>query len=220
MNNKLLIFITLFISSFFFLFNENVKADSYTDLDYNVDVNSVITDDFLELRKNVINYANENKYNYIIYSGFAYFTNISDFTGLQNWNNIPIVESCRINGTSLGSCTSSSSVSISGFNIKSILDSTVNLYYSGDFKRIKYLEKEYLIDNVNPCPSVYKIYMDINNIPTDEEQQKNIVSDFYLITISKLEYLSSVFIDNYIFLVIITIFILIFIFKLIFRRLL
>lgn len=242
---KVLLTMILFISSFF-LFNLNVNAATY---DRNLTENdfSLINDDFLDFRNQVLYFVGETK-NYIIYyESSQYKAIISDidssysieFGGFNyncwfKFNNFDLYIYKNKTLTFDSSITSSkqimainSAASPSYFyldsNLSSITSTTGSNYYY-----LKYNGSSYSLPWKSA--SLYNIYLKNFTPPEEPEpeepepedsyiEEKNLLSSFYTVSIEKISYLANEFATNYIFLTILGVFVLIFTIEL-FRRLL
>ena len=212
---KLLIIMTLFISSFF-LFNGDVKAD-VTISDGEID--TYITDDFLAsldvinsrgYKVVVINYT--DSYRYFIFndsSTVSISSTLFKVTGVT-WY--------KWSGTGFSILTSNYSISY-GLSAIKIIYSSFDVFPTNAFNVI-YNDLTYSVGPDKNFITYYDIYEDLNSVPEENPHQPEIdkLSNFYSLVIDKLSYLAEAIVSNYIYLSIIVIFILIFIFKLIFRR--
>lgn len=219
---KLLIIMTLFMSSFFLFSLEDVKAD----VTFTVDVKSCINDDFFVIRDNIIN-TYGSTYDYIFvyektnnrYS--LYLFDSSDTVYLQG-------NSLQIRGADFYTSPLTNvnwrfnlTISSTSFYVddkKIILDSSMDIFTNGGSFNIYYNDFSYVASKTESFPTYYKIYLDILEIEAPHNQQLSMLQSFYNIVIEKLGYLGEILVNNYIYLSIIVIFMLIFVFKLIFRR--
>lgn len=218
---KLLIIITLFMSSFFLFCNKEVKADITIS---DTDIDTYITDDFLVMRDEVINQF--TNYDYVIFtrSDNSYIILIFESTDTITLD----ISSISFKGHDWYTYSSSSfnlvftnhSVNYN-FNKIKILDSSRKLYFiSSTSFNIIYKDLVYNVNNTEPFVTYYDIYCDIHENDHSNPHQEEIdkLSNFYTLVIQKLAYLAETIASNYIYLSIIVIFILIFVFLLIFRR--
>lgn len=233
--NKLLVLISLFVSSFFlFSFSEKIKAEEVV-VDYDFDINEYITEEFLTVRDIVLNYLStsdysnyfiryqydgDNLYPYIIYLFNSAKLYTSDTSSVFYFTVDYSVYKIRRLNNEIYNSSSSSTLILPSSTFKVYLDGNVNFYSNNKTFKVNYNDLTYLVDNKNPIPFLYTIYKDINNVPEDNPHQEelNVLSNFYNTVIDKLEYISEVFVSNYIYLSILVIFLLIFVFELIFRR--
>lgn len=216
MRNKLLLLLVFFAAPFFFL-TSNAKAISYKDITLTDEKLSQINDDFYIIRNNIINYAKEKGYYYMYHSTYVQFSNISEYHG-ASWGEIPVVETCDIVNNNLTNCETLSDYIYSVSPTTLYLDLNINIYFSSFSYTYHYNTYSYTYGVDNPLPSIYSLYNGINDNAGLKNEQLLTLNNFYSIVIEKINYLSKVIISNYIYLSIITIFILVFILKLIFRR--
>ena len=242
---KLFIIITLFMSSFF-LFNFKAKAYEFNvDLDISL-INDDFynfkdkADIFI---KNDTTYSD----NYFIYiSGSTLYGVILPDNGYKPsctcysssitcWFNSSSSNTSRlildsngnvvVNGTASNRkdiyTTSSnrySPIIYSNFDFlmnKDAYISSIN-YKFGDFTLSNFFDSE---SNLYTLYDIYKEYENfIGNKDLIHKEEIDALSNFYTLCMEKLSYLANVIVDNYIYLSIIVIFLLIFVFKLIFRR--
>jgi len=224
---RLFMFFSLMISSFF-LFNSHVSADVITTTD---DVEKFITEDFLNKRNIVINFAKENNYDYLIMTDLSNSNVDPDYINYYFFD-----ENATITLTSTSIKNSSFSlykiysdnvltfihnyVNGSSYSIKNtiILDSSRKIYSSDTFN-IVYNDNTYVVDQENSYKTYYDLYMLDNVIEDPHQDELDILKSFYNICIEKIEYLSSQISYSYIYLSILAIFILIFVIELIRRYL-
>lgn len=229
---KFVLAFTILLSSFFF-FNFKVKASELT-LDISLDK---ITDTFLNIKNLSDDFIkNNNKFDtyIIIYTDdyYVYFFNNSDnrkFT-CNNYNTY-LYCSFYVNNSkyklsndilvSTGSSSSSFSSVIYESKFNNILYSSVIPLYKGsstDILNLNYNSKTLTILYEETIPLVYDLYLLSNPLDNPHQEEIEKLESFYTLCIEKLSYLANVIVDNYIYLSIIVIFIIIFVFKLIFRR--
>lgn len=223
---KLLTIITLFVSSFFFISLKEAKADEIINYDDNV--LDTINDEFFTVRDIVINFAKENSYNYLIqykYSTYyVYFIESSQTTYYSssklNFSNSINFSNYKIVNGKLQMLNESTTLTLLFTDCSTILDSSIDIYHSLVTIKINYKDRSYIVDSTNKVPTIYDIYLDINNIvptnPHQEELEK--IESFYNVIIEKLSYIGEVLVSNYMYLSIIVIFLLILVFEMIFRR--
>lgn len=214
---RLFILFSVVISSFF-IFNEDVKADITVT---SSDIEKYITEDFLYKRDIVIDFAKENNYEYFIIKDGAsisyYFVDIGTtvtlssssfklssfyYYILQSDNTFKLIAYYQ-NGSSW-------SVSSSLF-----LDMSQDLYSTNSFNII-YDNTTYVVNDTNLFMTYYDLYLLDNPIIEENPHQEEIdkIGSFYSICIDKIEYLVNEVVNNYIYLSMITIFILIFVIEL------
>lgn len=224
--NKLLLIITLFVSSFF-IFNEDVKAD-VTIADG--DIEKYITEDFLILRENAIDFAKENNYNYIFtyepsyvkhYYFYFYDKNSTYSYRYLYAPRISIKNYIIYNASNKDNYDYYNEGTNYEFNLTGtiILDVSEDIYVPDSFNII-YNDLTYIVDENNKFVTCYDIYCDLNNIVEENPHQEEIdkVTNFYTMVIEKISYLAEEISNNYILLFTIGIFIVTFVFLLIFRR--
>ena len=92
--------------------------------------------------------------------------------------------------------------------------------YNGDNSplTIVYGDYTYSYEIYKPFPSLYEIYVKSGAGGPDHTEEENILLNFYNLVIDRLSYLSTTFASNYVYLSIFVIFILVFVFELIIRR--
>ena len=232
--NKLLVLISLFLSSFF-LFSFSVSAAT-ANIDISEDTYNLINDTFFTVKEEVEEYAKNNNFNtyFITYSSNSY--NVLFYNNTNNSNFICSLSSdlsCVFykafttgsyrenSGLVVGGTTSSLIINSSSY--KNYLYSNIGLKIidsSTSLLNLNYNGRTYEFVGGDTIYSIYDIYIDINNSSVDElhKEELNILSNFYNTVIDKLDYISEVFASNYIYLSILVIFLLIFVFELIFRR--
>lgn len=236
---KVLLSLTLFMASFFFITLDKVSAATVNQ-EITSDVMSWINDDFYSFREKLIELCKENNSYYVIThynstsSSFrAYvFTNKSQFyfasvvpnveihlyfnnSNQYKWENNEIVEMSTTGSNSYYRLYHYSS-GYERFIIDSNFDLNYNLSYSIDYK---YKDLTYSVTSGTIFPTLYKIYLDENPLPTDPfEEDKEILNNFYTTIFTKISDLAISFANIYTFLLIFGIFILIFVFELIWRR--
>lgn len=226
---KLYLIITLFISSFF-LFNSYVKADYPFIVNYEDNVLELINDEFFIVRDLVIDYANKNSYNYIIwlysskYEIFFIDSSNKVFTSIgRTWfeNSTLLFDYYNINlDTKELSFLSTYRFTRPSSSISFLLDSNMDIYYNPYSLNINYKDNTYVVDSSTKLKTIYDIYLEFGGVVPDNSHQEEIekVGNFYTVVIDKLGYLAEIIVSNYIYLSIIVIFLVIFLFKLIFRR--
>lgn len=238
---KLYITFTLILSSFF-LFNYNVKADTYSfdiiDNEFNH-----FTEDFYKLRELAISNLNEEFNHYIIVYNTksnktmlrVYFFNSSSYAKISfsNSQGIRLFIEGNYKYYYLSGDNLIQQASGSGYNsilcrengttctFLDFLDTNFNLSYSSNsFLNISYNDLLYEISLGVHVPSLYEIYLDSIESSDPHKQEKEVLSNFYSLIFEKIDLLSNSILSNYIYLTIIVIFILIFLIQLIRRYLL
>lgn len=239
---KLYIMFTLILSSFF-LFNYNVKASqTYWTLDLK---SSVFTGDkFLNLRNDVINYANENNFYYLIidYSSLAvcFFNNSPNYiftkeTDSSRFSTSVLCDLLYSNGNLSSTPSKSTNYYIYNdysdtYNNTTVIDTNYPYFYldfSSDIT-IKASGCTYTLKSGDNLRGLYDYYVAKDNnctLPTYEapdphKEEKEVLSNFYSLIFEKIDLLANSILSNYIYLTIIVIFILIFLIELIRRYLL
>lgn len=230
--NKLLVLISLFLSSFF-LFSFSVSAAT-SNIDISEDTYNLINDTFFTVKEEVEEYAKNNNFNtyFITYSSNSY--NVLFYNNTNNSNFICSLSSdlsCVFykafttgsyrenSGLVVGGTTSSLIINSSSY--KNYLYSNIGLKIidsSTSLLNLNYNGRTYEFVGGDTIYSIYDIYESITLEENPHQEEFNILSNFYNTVIDKLEYISEVFVSNYIYLSILVIFLLIFVFELIFRR--
>lgn len=235
---KVLLFTILFLSSFFFFNLKDVNAAPiYKTL--KDDNFSLINEDFIKFRNQVIEFCGDLKKYVIYYDSNNYKAVIGEensfsdsyYYGLNQdgwtyFNNTDIYIYQDKTLTFVSSITSQTSIyfyissklvfldtNIPSFPVKSA--HYIVIQYENDIANTT----EYLY---NSTASLYSIYL--KHFPPLEpedpyEEEKILLSSFYVCVIEKISYLTNVFVTNYVFLTILGVFILIYVIVL-FRRLL
>ena len=238
---KLLIIMTLFMSSFFLFCNKEVKAYEYTkEIDF-FSMDTVLSlkeklDAFIETDTEYSDY-------YLIYSDFdgsiVYyiipldgsldnfsFSTDSSFFGLRYGSSIKTgndLNSIIIAGSSSSKFFYSYHKNNFSYNV---LYMNFDYYFTSGNSTITYTYNDFsVVNNLssgNKFLTLYDVYLEyqnqLGNIDEIHKEELEKVGSFYNIVIEKLGYLSETIVSNYIYLSIIVIFILIFVFLLIFRR--
>ncbi len=239
---KLFIIMTFVISSFFLL-SSNVKA---LDVVIPDDYLNLINEDLLEQEKEFKAYIESDdslSNNYVIYfeDGKYYFYSIGS-SGSSTLNTQYLSYSTNLRwwctyrykrfSLNVDSFSGGSSGIGHGFLfydsddfVSMILFSNIDLIYTSDeIINLKYKDFTYEVKKNDIFPTLYDFYKKYNEFIGDDDlvhkEETEKVTSFYMLVIDKLLYLCDVISSNYIYLSIIVIFILIFIFRLIFRRLL
>lgn len=232
---KLLIIITLFISSFFLFFSKEVKASEVT-LDISLDL---IDDTFLEVKRLSDEFLQNNSDydNYVIVYKSGYYVHFFSDTstnniecgndssdvycivGKKNWK-------YKYSTSSSALISQGTSSNFAGYEYDSkfnnLLYSTIpfiyNRGYATDLLYLNYGGMTKTIVYEDTIPLVYDLYLELNSTEQEIPTELESVTNFYTIVIEKISYLAEQVASNYILLSIIVIFILIFVFKLIFGR--
>lgn len=238
---KLLIIITLFVSSFFFISIEDAKAYDFTK-----DVDFSLIDEVLLLKEKLdIFIETDTTYSdyYLIYydCGNIYYYLLSIdgstdlFTTSATSTRFVVNANQSLNkGSNLINISLSSSVSNQKFYIyenNELLKNDIILYSNFDLKytysnhTITYFYQDFsyieIVIKDNKVNTLYDLYLEYNKqlIPENPHQEEiDKVTSFYTMVIEKIEYLANEISTNYILLFVIGIFIVTFIFLLIFRR--
>lgn len=237
---KLLIIITLFVSSFFLI---SIKEANALELNRELDF-SLLNDETLTLKEELEDYVSTHTSfpYYIIYkpynsSSVSAMVLKSSFNPTDIYYNVTSTYPSKVIlyfGDSVMTTyplanlpnyanyfylyfapSSFAQIIYSNFDIPISEDLIINYTYN-DFS---YVDS---VDTTNKITTLYDIYRNFNGEIIEEQNphQEEIdkLGNFYTLCIGKLKYLSEVFLSNYIYLSIIVIFIIIFVFKLIFRR--
>lgn len=228
---KFVITFTLIVSSFFFLFTD-VKAASTFDITIdNFDV--LKSEDFLNFQNAVSEYLENNpQYVYYVFVSSSTVYVYPEGFDLYSCNNFTTYVICnffhqaRVLSWSNGKLLTGSTSSNGNFNLMSnfyFLYTNMKFVFDGgnqaDILNIHYLDNLIKITYGDTIPSLYDLSLIYDNpIKEDHKEQIEILTNFYTVSIEKIEYLVEKIISNYVYLSIIVIFILIFIMKLIFRR--
>lgn len=234
---KLLIIITLFMSSFFLFCNKEVKAKEYI-YDFS-GKETLINNDIYPLVKakaiELFNSYSGTYNNYVIYHnggqtyGIAFFNNYNNidaklmlfdsyylFDYGYDYLNYATSDGINYNKKSLSNFPQKNSSS------ECILYWSSGLYVSYSFNKItlKLNDYSYEISSIDEFIFLEELYNKSLNIEEENPHQEEIdkVTNFYTMVIEKIEYLANEISNNYILLFIIGIFIVTFIFLLIFRR--
>ncbi len=220
MKKSFIITFIVLLSSFFFISNK-VKA-SYKEIT-DLDISTYITDDFLLSHEEAVSRGwkyivvyDSNTYKYFVLQNNS--GNIANFT-LDNSNlKLSGVTWYRWSNNKFSSVISNYSVTFSSSSI-SIIDSSSDIFPTSSFD-IVYNNIVYPATIDKKIITVYDVYNDLINGPLDNPHQEEInkLENFYTLCIDKLSYLVTSIVNNYIYLSIFGIFILIIIFELIKRR--
>lgn len=236
-------YIFILMVSSFFVFNNNVKADT---LSYVVDEQDIayINEDFYKVREWAINRANNyEKYYIIIYNTTKtrfeiYLFNVNTFTYTNSsYDNIlyPYIY-LSLSGGQLW-YLSNGTIQSGGYP-KTLSASFYNNSYSNKFTYINYLDTNielftgknehtytltyndfsFTFSNTDHFPSLYEFKTIFENPPVQEPERNESLDSFYYLIMEKIELFANYFITNSTLLFIIGIIILIFIIELIFRR--
>lgn len=218
----------LVLSSFFFISIKEVKADDPFIVDLPSDVLNSIDSEFFSVRNSVIEYANLNSLNYLLFrknnNYQIYFSKKDSFTStgrswLENNSESFSYASCSSENLELQFGTGDNHHIVrSTSDLKYLLDSTMSVYYSPYEVQINYNGKSYLVNSTTKFKTIYDLYLESGGeIPDPHKSEKQIIANFYTICIDKLGYLGDKIVSNYIYLSMLVIFILIFIIELIRR---
>lgn len=231
---KVYIAIFLFVSLFFF-YSNGVKADTY---DFTISSNAFdsINNTFFEFRDLVIQHAQENNYYYYISSDganfMAYYFADHDLNFIYNNSRITL-SSLPVFYAHIYSNGSISKYSTSSTNI--IIRTSTYYFYDTNYLEFKYSDIEEVNINYGSCSytltdggkvrTLYDFYLASQNSCTfaDEvvedihKEEKEVLSNFYNLIFEKINLLANSIINNYIYLTVIGIFILIFLIYLIRR---
>jgi len=239
-------YIFILMVSSFFVFNNNVKADTFTYIVNENDFN-YLNDDFYTVRELASSYSEKYNYDYIIfydktYNRFQvyYITNGTYTIETTTYRGfiLPIikissdkVELYNFSVSTLVYNTSYNSASIwfdnkeyeNIFSYHAFLDSNIKVSISTTehIHNITYNEFTYSITGDNFFPSLYEYKTIMENPPVVEPEEpirNESLDSFYALVLEKIELFANYFITNTTLLFIIGIIILIFIIELIFRR--
>jgi len=230
---KVLITIFLFISSFFLFGLKDVYASDYTRTITEEDL-SLINDDFLDFRSQIIEFCGDTK-NYIIYyesstykaiiydkdsSAYISFTPTAP---LNPWLRVRYVDLYQYKDNNLTFVSTATSIkSITIYSVESssgypYLDTNAPFAINSHTYTTIYNDKSYSFASIES--TLYYIYLDNFGSDNSYEEEKSFLLSFYTCIIEKISYLATSFATNYIFLTTFCIFVLIFIVYLV-RRLL
>lgn len=245
---KAYLVLTLILSSFF-IFNLDVKADEVTynvDFDFLADdfllykqaVDNFILEDsslgsdyIIYLEINGTNLSNPRRYYRVFFCGQddvhviywkdrLYFQAVNDISQ-KTFTDYVLGTNTSIFRNSINLLKQSSyvlyNILYSTFDIKTRSDNQVVNFVSGDYI------KTFSVDGNDFYPTFYDMYLEKNGnlvLPDPHKEEKETLGSFYILCIEKLSYLGEVIVSNYIYLSMIVILMLVFVFLLVFRRLL
>ena len=244
---KVLLSLTLFMASFFFVTLNKVNAMEY-DLEFNVNDLQLINDSFFEYKEKVVNFLSENNLSdfIILYSQNRYKAIAIDNDCILKFNTQYIKAGVWYlylvaSNCSAMSYSDSSNIEFTNTSYSENLAILANnssyisrFVYSSNFLlstseigshvyNLNFQDKIYIY-NSSQVYSLYDIYLDFNKpeeepaLPDKFTEEKEILNNFYSTIFTKITDLANNFANNYIFLLILGIFILIFVFELIWRR--
>lgn len=241
---RLFTIITLLVSSFFLFTTNEVKAETYEYLVNESDFD-LINDDFYAVRDYALNYVEENNGYYLIYYSKSYSqyrvvlspklssTTLSyksslislTFNANPSDNRTGTIYKYEnnefVNNGSFGSISLELWFNENVIPMNSYLDSNLDFFYTDTSNEIKinYNDFSYVVNSTNSLPSLYQIYLDTQSTPVDKyEEDKIVITSFYTMVSEKFTLLTNLFMQDYVFVLILTIIILIFLLELIFRR--
>lgn len=228
MKKSLVITLFLVLSSFFFISIKEVKADDPFIVDLPSDVLNSIDSEFFSVRNSVIEYANSNSLNYLLFkinnNFMIYFSKKDSFTStgrswLENKSEVFSYASCSSENLELQFGTRDNyNITYSTNHLKYLLDSTMSVYYSPYEVQINYNGKSYLVNSTTKFKTIYDLYLESGGeIPDPHKSEKQIIANFYTICINKISLLTEKIASNYIYLSMIVVLILVFIIELIRR---
>lgn len=228
MKKSLVITLFLVLSSFFFISIKEVKADDPFIVDLSSDVLNSIDSEFFSVRNSVIEYANLNSLNYLLFrkndNFMIYFSKKDSFTStgrswFENKSESFSYASCSSENLELQFGTRDSyDITYSTSDLKYLLDSTMSVYYSPYEVQINYNGKSYLVNSTTKFKTIYDLYLESGGeAPDPHKSEKQIIANFYTICIDKLGYLGEQIVSNYVYLSMIVVLILVFIIELIRR---
>ena len=233
---RLYIVLTFVLSSFLLLSGRKVKAYEYTaDL-------SLINEDFFTIKENAEKLLEEDTthsdYYFILRANSSYYVYVPDnftepysciYSGETELTFNPKPRFYRIDAVRPNFSLSFPSYT-GNFYLYAYKSSFIYLYSNFVFPvgncsteslTIKYGDREKVVNNGNNLPSLYDLYLEINNPDPEEPEPVDntpILTDFYTTVIEKINYLCEVIVSNYIYLSIFVIILIIILFELIFRR--
>ena len=240
---RLFTIITLLVSSFFLFSINEVRAETYT---YELTENdfSYFNDDFFTFREQVIDYMESNNFTgYYIYghnlttlrafllnsNSYPSFSNVSGSNNIfyiycENCSDVKFNSSGELEFVKhyTGGYKNQILNSTNGNTLGNYLDSNLSpISYSNNTYIINYNNSTYTIEKGSSAPTLYQIYLE-NTTPVEPDdpykEEKEVINNFYSTIIIKIGDLATSFASNFIFLLILGIFILIFVFELIRRR--
>lgn len=231
---KVYLLLTLFIVSLFF--SSNVYAAAHSHTVNETELAYLTRNDFLTLREHTINYCNENNKKYVIacdkYNCYANIFNDGTLTFTKTVSSGLIYPTLKYNTVSVyimrnGVFTNySSSTSFTYFRISSSGLFTFNSFVDSNVETAIYdIDFEFTYDGFTlevpagtSIPTMYKFYQAYNQPKDKFIQEREVISNFYSVILEKIVLLANYFINNFFLMLILGIFILIFIFEIIRRR--
>ena len=228
MKKSLLRALILVLSSFFLFSINEVKADDPFIVDLSSEVLNSIDSEFFSVRDSVIEYANANSLNYLLFrineKYYVYFSEIDSFTStgrswLENTSVFFRYASYNLKTFELEVSTKDNfHLLYSSSYLMYLLDSTINVYYSPYEVQINYNGSSYLVNSTTKFKTIYDLYLESGgDIPDPHKSEKQLISNFYIICIDKIKFLANAVTSNYIYLSMIVVLILLFIIELIRR---
>lgn len=237
---KVYLMLALFVTSFFFFSINEVSAATYT-YELTEEKMAYINDDFFKLREQVIEYvATNNLEGYLIYqlglkvsafvfnSGYTLYVNnmyASNKVMLPltygNYTSINLDSNGNLSVGSTVTYSSTMNILSSSIVLDNYLDTDLPLtYHNSDIYEINYNGKTYTISKESTVPTMYQIYLD-NQVPEEPVdkflEEKEVMNNFYSTIFAKIGELAVVFANNFTFLFIFGMFILIFVIEIIRR---
>ena len=209
-----------------FIFVENVNAEDVYVVDYNINIEEYINEDFYKLQKLAKEYAEDNGLYFFIIRGTLYFTTSSELISKgRTWFEFTMEGFSATYNLNTEEITPNSElktipVTQPSTFLYTLLDSSVTFYYSPYELLINYNELSYNVDATNKVPTLYEIYNEENNIiPTNpHEKELGFLSNFYSLAINKIVEFATYISSNYISLAVVVVLVFSFIFRLILRR--
>lgn len=225
---RVYLILTLFMASFFLLSSNVSAATMYTVSES--DVEYILSEDFIKLRKAAIKYCDENNLNYIITNNYSVkiFDN-SLYNIYLEWDNgyyllkpsISYKTFQLLDGvfTETGNGNGTTTiVSYYGFSYSRFYDTNIEnvifTSHSSSAFGIKYNDKELVISTNDKFPSLYEFIAPESEVPEPEvpeipEEVKNKISNFYILIIDKIKVLTDYIATDFTMLFALVIFILV-----------
>lgn len=228
MKKSLVITLFLVLSSFFFISIKEVKAEDITFTCPEERI-SLLNEEFYSYRDKVINYANENNYYYYIYYWLyekkyqvIFFHSDSDsFLANSRYEfhsydyNISDVKLLSLSDTTNFSDIINLESFGFGFSDFTLLDYSFNVFTTYEVNLVCN-DKTFVFNQNNKFPSLYD-FTASEPVIDPHLGEKEVIANFYTICIDKLGYLGEQIVNNYVYLSIIVVLILVFIIELIRR---
>lgn len=218
----------LVLSSFFFISIKEVEAEDIT-FTCPEDRISLLNEEFYSYRDKVINYANENNYYYYIYYWLyakkyqvVFFHSDSDSFlvdsryEFNSYNyNISDVKLLSLSDTTNFSDIINMESFSFGFSDFTLLDYSFNVFTTYEVNLVCN-DKTFVFNQNNKFPSLYD-FTASEPVIDSHLGEKEVIANFYTICIEKIKYLGEQIVNNYVYLSMIVVLILVFIIELIRR---